>query len=273
MKAIFKLIAVFCIVFFSACEDVIEVDLDTAPAKLVIDAALKWKKGTTGNEQIIKLTTTSDFYATEVPPASGATVFVTNGNAIRFDFIETPGTGNYVCSNFMPEIGQTYVLTVIYQGQTYTATEQLMAVPQIDSVEQNDNGGLTGNEIEIKFLFQDPANTPNFYLIQFQTPYSVMPEYDVIDDAFFQGNQIFGLYASDKLKAADEIQFTLDGISQRYYNYLNILLSVAGTNSGSPFQTPPATVRGNIINQTNFDNFALGFFSVSENDQQTYIIQ
>jgi hypothetical protein len=100
-----------------------------------------------------------------------------------------------------------------------------------------------------------------------------MPEYDVIDDAFFQGNQIFGLYASDRLKVADEIQFTLHGISQRYYNYLNILLSVAGTNSGSPFQTPPATVRGNIINQTNFNNFALGFFSVSEIDQQTYIIQ
>ncbi|WP_396209753.1 DUF4249 domain-containing protein [Flavobacterium sp.] len=273
MKATFQIICLLSIVFFSSCEDVIEVDLDTAPAKLVIDAALKWKKGTTGNQQTITLTTTTDFYATEVPPASGAIVFVTNENTVRFDFIETPGTGNYVCSNFIPEIGQTYVLTVIYQEQTYTATEQLVAVPQIDSVEQNDNAGLTGNEIEVKFLFQDPENTPNFYLIQFYTPYSVMPEYDVIDDAFFQGNQIFGLYASDRLKIGDEIQFTLHGISQRYYNYLNILLSVAGTNSGSPFQTPPATVRGNIINQTNFNNFALGFFSVSENDQQTYIIQ
>jgi hypothetical protein len=273
MKATFQIICLLSIVFFSSCEDVIEVDLDTAPAKLVIDAALKWKKGTTGNQQTITLTSTTDFYATEVPPASGANVFVTNENTVRFDFIETPGTGNYVCSNFIPEIGQTYLLTVIYQEQTYTATEQLVAVPQIDSVEQNDNAGLTGNEIEVKFLFQDPENTPNFYLIQFYTPYSVMPEYDVIDDAFFQGNQIFGLYASDRLKIGDEIQFTLHGISQRYYNYLNILLSVAGTNSGSPFQTPPATVRGNIINQTNFNNFALGFFSVSENDQQTYIIQ
>lgn len=273
MKATLKVITLLCVSFFSSCEDVVEIDLDTAPAKLVIDAPLKWKKGTPGNEQTITLTTTTDFYASAVPPASGATVFVTNGNNVRFDFIETPGTGNYSCSNFVPEIGQTYVLTVIYEGQTYTASEQLKAVPQIDAVEQNNNGGLTGNEIEVKFLFQDPENSPNYYLIQFQTPYSVMPEYDVIDDAFFQGNQIFGLYASDRLKVADEIQFTLHGISQRYYNYLNILLSVAGTNSGSPFQTPPATVRGNIINQTNFNNFALGFFSVSEIDQQTYIIQ
>jgi hypothetical protein len=273
MNATFKIITLLFIVLFSACEEVVDIDLDTAPPKLVIDAPLKWKKGTTGNQQTITLTTTADFYATEVPPATGATVFVTNGTNVRFDFIETPGTGIYMCSNFIPEIGQTYILTVIYQGQTYTATEQLKAVPQIDSVEQNNNGGLTGNEIEVKFLFQDPPNTPNFFLIQFQTPYSVMPEYDVIDDAFFQGNQIFGLYASDRLKVGDEIQFTLHGISQRYFNYLNILLSVAGTNSGSPFQTPPATVRGNIINQTNFDNFALGFFSASEIDQQTYIIQ
>jgi hypothetical protein len=55
MKVILKIIAVFCIVFFSACEDVIEVDLDTASPKLVIDAALKWEKGTVGNQQTITL--------------------------------------------------------------------------------------------------------------------------------------------------------------------------------------------------------------------------
>jgi hypothetical protein len=100
-----------------------------------------------------------------------------------------------------------------------------------------------------------------------------LPEYDVIDDDFFQGNQMFGLYANEELKASDEIDFTLHGISQRYYNYMNILLGIAGSNGGSPFQTPPATVRGNIINQTNLNNFALGYFSLSETDHQTYRVQ
>ena len=80
-------------------------------------------------------------------------------------------------------------------------------------------------------------------------------------------------YLANDLKTGDSIQLQLNGISQRYYNYMNILLSISGSNGGSPFQTPPATVRGNVINQTNFDNFALGYFSVSETDQQTYIVQ
>jgi hypothetical protein len=54
---------------------------------------------------------------------------------------------------------------------------------------------------------------------------------------------------------------------------MNILLDVAGSNGGSPFATPPATVRGNIINQTNNDNFALGYFQLSEMDTKNYVVQ
>lgn len=273
MKITYKIIIVLCTLFFIACEDVVNIELDTAPAKLVIDASLKWEKGTTGNEQTIKLTTTTDFYATTIPVASGAVVFVRDENGNQFDFIETPGTGNYVCTNFISAINRNYTLTVIYNGQTYTASEKLIAVPTIDSVEQNNNGGFTGSEIEVKFFFQDNGIDDNFYLTQFNTSYRLLPDYDVIDDEFFQGNQMFGLYSNEDLKTNDQIQFTLHGISERYYNYMNVLLGIAGTNGGSPFQTPPATVRGNIINQTNFDNFALGYFSVSETDQQTYIVQ
>jgi hypothetical protein len=54
---------------------------------------------------------------------------------------------------------------------------------------------------------------------------------------------------------------------------MNILLSVAGNTGGSPFQSPPATVRGNIINTTNFDNYALGYFRLSETDSASYVIE
>jgi hypothetical protein len=272
MKITYKIIIVLCTLFFIACEDVVNIELDTAPAKLVIDASLKWEKGTTGNEQTIKLTTTTDFYATTIPVASGAVVFVRDENANQFDFVETPGTGNYVCTNFIPAINRNYTLTVIYNGQTYTASEKLIAVPSIDSVEQTENGGFTGDEVEVKFYFQDFPNEANFYLINFNASNALLPIIDVIDDDFFQGNQMFAYLAND-LETDDSIRLQLQGISERYYNYMNVLLGIAGTNGGSPFQTPPATVRGNIINQTNFDNFALGYFSVSETDQQTYIVQ
>jgi hypothetical protein len=273
MKTTYKIIIIAFTLFLTSCEDVVNIELDTAPAKLVIDASLKWEKGTTGNAQTIKLTTTTDFYATTIPVASGAVVFVRDENANQFDFVETPGTGNYVCNNFIPVINRNYILTVIFNEQTYTASEKLIAVPTIDSIEQDNEGGFTGSEIEVKFFFQDTAIVNNFYLTQFNTSLRLLPEYDVIDDDFFQGNQMFGLYSDEDLKTNDQIQFTLQGISERYYNYMNVLLGIAGTNGGSPFQTPPATVRGNIINQTNFNNFALGYFSVSETDKKSYIVQ
>ena len=274
MKLVTKIVVfVFFGHLFLSCEEVVDVDLNTAPPKLVIEASILWEKGTVGNEQVIKLTTTTGFYNTTIPVVSGATVFIINGDNIQFNFTETPGTGNYVCTNFTPEIGQTYALTVIHNGQIYTATEQLIGVPTIDTVEQSDNGGFTGDEIEVKFFFQDNGFSDNFYLEQYNTSFLNLPEYDVINDSFFQGNQMFGLYTNEDMKANDEIEFVLHGISERYYNYMNVLLGVAGSNGGSPFQTPPATVRGNIINQTNFDNFALGYFRLSEIDKEVYTVQ
>src|SRR5688572_21282195 len=91
-------------VTFAGCEEVVDVDTDTAPPRLVVDASITWQKGTAGNEQKIKLTTTTNYFNTIPPVVSGATVFITNSSATVFDFIETPSTGEYVCSTFVPVI-------------------------------------------------------------------------------------------------------------------------------------------------------------------------
>lgn len=269
----FIVLTIVTLLILISCEDVVDVDLETAEPKLVIDASLKWQKGTTGNEQTIVLTTTTGFYEDEVPAVIGATVFVTNGNNDVFTFTEIPNTGEYFCDNFVPEIYQNYTLTVIYNGETYTATETLIAVPPINGVVQDNNGGFTGNQIEVRFFYDDIPNLDNYYLIQFNTSITFLPEYDVISDEFFQNNQMFGLYTNEDLNANDNVTLTLQGISESYYNYMNILLGIAGSNGGSPFQTPPATVRGNIVNQTNFDNYALGFFRLSEIDSMQYTVE
>jgi hypothetical protein len=54
---------------------------------------------------------------------------------------------------------------------------------------------------------------------------------------------------------------------------MSILVSIAGNNGGGPFQSPPATVRGNIINTTDKANYPLGYFSLSEIDFRSYTIQ
>ena len=60
---------------------------------------------------------------------------------------------------------------------------------------------------------------------------------------------MFAFYRDDELKKGDVIEFSLQGITEKYSNYMNKLLSIAGSDGGSPFATAPATLRGNIVNQ------------------------
>ncbi|MGL2963319.1 DUF4249 domain-containing protein [Flavobacterium sp. RSB2_4_14] len=261
-------------IFASSCEDVITVDLNTSAPRLVIDASIQWQKGTSGNEQKVKLTTTTGFYDTNIPTVSGAIVFVTNSDNVTFNFIEEePNSGIYLCHNFVPEIDKNYNLTVILNGETYTANETLMSVAPITSIEQNDEGGFTGDEIEVKAFFNDPPSVINYYMFTFKSSIAAVPEYDLFDDSFTQGNENFGLYINEDIDTNDNLEITINGVSRRYYEYMKKIVSIRGGNTGSPFSTPPATVRGNIVNQSNADNYALGYFNLSETDYRNYVIQ
>ena len=269
-----KILFILFVLVLNSCEEVVVVDLDTAAPRLVVDASIDWEKGTTGNEQTIKLTTTTGFYSNVIPTVSGAIVFITDSSNTVFNFIEEiPNNGKYKCTDFVPAIGETYTLTVNYAGQTYTASEKMIAVPEITNITQRNDAGFGGTDIEVKFFFQDNGSENNFYMSRFVTDKNAFPEFLVYDDRFQQGNQMFGLFSSSDIEPADKINYTFFGISNQYYNYMNILLSIAGTSGGSPFQTPPATVRGNIINQTNEDNFCLGYFRLCEVVKREYIVQ
>ncbi|TDE04160.1 DUF4249 domain-containing protein [Flavobacterium hiemivividum] len=273
MKKSIHFIVILLSVLFVSCEEVVDVDLNNTPPKLVIEASINWYKETTGRVQKVKLTTTADYFSNTIPTVSGATVYITNSSNIRFDFIETPNTGEYICNNFVPVINEDYVLTVIEDGETYTATEKLKSVAPISEIIQNNEGGFTGKNIEIKTYFTDPDNESNYYLYKYSYPKEKKINYNADEDIFFQGNKFFSISQNDDLEQGDEIAISHFGISKSYYNYIKILVSIAGGNGGAPFQSPPATVRGNIINTTNAANYPLGYFALSEADTRTYIIQ
>lgn len=268
-----KIIALFVVLLLMSCEDKVNVALDTANPKLVIDANILWQKGTDGSTQKIKLTTTTDYYSNAIPPVSGAVVYVTNSANTVFAFSETPNTGEYVCTNFVPVINESYTLTVQYAGQTYKSTEKLLATPTIDNIQQTTVQGFGGDILQVKFFYQDNGSEDNNYLVGVKNSTKAIPEYGVIKDEFFQGNQMFGFYSDEKLKAGDQLLFSLEGISIRYYNYMNQLLNIAGSNGGSPFSTPPVSLRGNIVNQTNENEYPLGYFHLSEIDTRNYTVQ
>lgn len=267
------MLALFVALLVTGCEKVITADLKTAAPRLVVDASIDWVKNTAGNEQKIVLSTTTGYYNSEFPSVSGAVITVTNATNTVFNFEETPGTGQYICSNFLPVIGQTYNLKIVLNGETYTASETFTPVSKIeDNIDQNNKGGEAGDEIEITFYYQDDANQKNSYLNSITQPHSAFPELEVEDDEYTNGNLNQESYSHEKLKTGDRVDIKLYGISRNYYNYMFKLI-VASGNDGNPFPTIPSAVRGNIVNQTNSKNYAFGYFRLAEVATKSYTIK
>lgn len=271
MKNLNYIIVLLISLFFTSCEDVIDVDLPTGETKLVIDASINWQLNTSGNQQTILLSTTTGYYEPTVPKVSGAIVFVTNSDTnIVYDFTENPGTGAYICTTFEPVLNANYELTVIYQGENFTATEKMTAVVPIDKVEQ-ENDFFGGDIIKVNAFFTDNGASDDFYMFKFKPSYSAVPSYRTSNDEFFQGNQFSTFYASDELKSGDTVAITIYGTSEQFSNYMRLLLDITG--GGGPFSTAPAQVKGNITNKSNYNNRAYGFFRLSQIDEVHYIIE
>lgn len=267
-----KYILITTVLFYS-CEDVITLDLETEDSRLVIDASINWVKGTTGNTQSIKLSLTTPYFSQEIVPANNAIVVVTDENNNTFQFLEEGNTGIYSTSNFTPVIGRKYFLSINYNNETYTAQETFVSVSAFDTIQQDEGAGFTGEDIEIKAFFTDPINEENHYLFEFQPEIFTIPDLNVYEDRFTNGNQMFGYFSDEELESGQNITIKNYGISKEFYNYMFVLLQQNSQDSGGPFETQPATVRGNCFNQTNADNYPLGYFRLSEVEEIIYTIE
>jgi hypothetical protein len=114
--------------FIISCEDVINIDVPTSEPKLVIDASINWFKGTSGNQQEIKLTLSAPYFDEEIPPANGAEIIITDIHNNTFQFIEDGISGVYKNDTFIPEIEGTYNLNITYNNENYSAIETLKSV-------------------------------------------------------------------------------------------------------------------------------------------------
>lgn len=265
------LVSLLFVMLFSACEDTVTLDLETDEPKIVVDAEILWEKGTAGNEQTIKISKTAPYYNNTTPKVSGAQVRIENRDGDVFTFNETEA-GNYVCNNFVPVIDMDYTLYVTAEGQSFTAVEKLTAVTPIDRVEQETVKDAVGDEfIEVVFYYKDPADQVNYYLTDFKSSYLLFPEYNLSRDEFFNGNEMDTRFTDDdKIKPGITYDITHRGISKNFYNYMNLILEVYG---GSPFSIPPGNIRGNIVNTSDSNNFAFGYFRLCEADKVSYLVK
>jgi len=269
MKSFKILILFLCALGMFSCEEVIDVDLEQSEPRLVIEASIILVKGTDGKRQEIKLSKTGGFYDDELPAVTNASIRITAESGEDFPFSHTEN-GIYTNVEFEAIPGKTYELEIYYEEQYYIASETLQPVSSIDYIEQLDGGGFAGDEIEIKAYYTDPAEEQNFYLFKFRND---KPYLEIYEDEFTDGNQIFGYFSNEDIEEGDLISIQMEGISKNYYEYLFVLRAQTSTDGGGPFETMPAEVRGNIVNETNIENFPFGYFRLSEADYRSYRVE
>lgn len=254
-----KIICVLGLLFLG-CEDPIDVTLPAVENKLVIDAMLWRNLGETSGTLEVILSRTTDYYDEEVPLVSNATASLQLFDMLFMAQEETPG--HYYIYNVDINENDNFTLSLSVDGATYTATAALVLSTPLDSVIQGDKTLISGDQVEAIVTLTDRPELGNYYLMDFG--YNNL---FVTRDEFYNGNQIsFSFFYDKYFPKNTPTPVYLMGIDKDFYTYMQILISHAGQDGGGPFATAKSTLRGNIQNTTNSNDFPLGYFRVVERD-------
>ncbi len=262
-------VLVFATILVS-CEETVKLDLKQTPSTVVIEGLVTNREGL----QSVKVTMTADFYSTvQTPRVTNAVVTVTDNEGNEYPFIHNPGGDSKQDGVYVPEdedfvgvIGRKYTLTVIANGKTYTASDDLAAVIPIDSLKYRLNEDEAedpkdfGKAHEVLIFAREPQDETNYYLFKFYRNDSLKYYNDT--DIYFSNDEylaekIDGIETPIYYAPGDEARVEAYSISRAGYVFYYDLSSILNNDAGGMFGPVPAPPR------TNLSNGALGFFQVS----------
>ncbi|WP_075343905.1 DUF4249 domain-containing protein [Tenacibaculum agarivorans] len=273
------------IIIFISCETDVtnEITLVTGPSKLIIEGGLERNSISPLTTQSIKLTTTNNFLSDiPNPVVINATVSITDGANI-WDF-NHQGEGVYSNSDITLQLGFTYTITIIWEGDTYIGIDTLNEVPQFEDfyVKFEEETSFSPEGYFLRYDSTDPPGIVNYYynrIFKNDEPL-ILPDpgnrFNLItSDEFFDGQQRININVNDEIsfKVGEKGTGQQLGISKEYFDYLFELFTQTGS-SGSAFSgnPPPATIRSNMINTTVPSKRALGFFYAADVAEGTLIV-
>jgi len=258
---------IILIIIFHSCEKVIDIETEFDDKRLVIDANISKHRDSIDGIASVKLSETIPYFSDQESIVKNASVKIET-NQIVYNLIYNNDKKEY--SSIIENINkEEFVLSIIRNENTYTSSEKLITTPKIKSVIFGDRKSLNKDEVELRVTFIDPPEKGNYYLWKFGPKKSGKYDYLPALDKYINGNEFTFSFFIDKteyLQNSDFINIEINGISENYYNYLNILTSQAGAQNGRPFSTSSSIIRGNISNLVSEEKFPLGYFRVYEFD-------
>lgn len=260
-------------IFLVACEEVIEVELDNADSQIVIEA----KVSNNPENNLVSMTFSTNFYSpSQYERISGAEISITEVNGESFQFSEML-SGEYGNENLIAEVGSEYIINVDYNNVTYTAKSSLRQHLSLDSITVIEGGGFLGDdsEYEITCYFQDHPGYDDYARFKIYVNDELRDGIFLYDDRLTDGNHIendqFMIDQEDdkdKIKPGDIVKVELLTIDEAAFEYFNTLINVVPSADGMPFGNGTAPANPS----TNWNNDALGYFSVYSTDSKSIVV-
>ncbi|RDY61290.1 DUF4249 family protein [Flagellimonas nanhaiensis] len=283
-----------------SCEDVVDVDLPPTDTKLIINGIVRVDTTQEFLPIKIKVTETTDFFSEPtIAQLESAVILVGErdpddpfsmsfGTSILKEF--EPGTGIYepdtvglvderIRTEFLNP-NTVFFLVIEHKGKRYAAETNYSPAVPIDDLQQGDETLFDDNDTELQITITDIPEEKNHYVFDFGGG-----EFLALDDEFIDGQEFgFSYFLERDLMVGEELEVSILGADQQFFNYIDLLVEQT-ENTGGVFETPSATVRGNVFDVTGLDNinifdnverpnsFALGYFAVVQEFTSTVVIE
>jgi hypothetical protein len=269
MKLLKNILLISLVTFFLSCEKVIDVNLNTAEPKLVIEGNITSELGP---YEVILTTSGGYFDNSAVQPVENAFIQISSEDG-NIETLSEVSPGKYVTENFTGIENSSYNLLVEVEGETYTASESLPSKVKIDTLayEETNFGpppDEQGKNISLLCTFTDPGEIENYYRFIIykngERTDGIFNPYLVTDDLLINGRTFTAGLPLIRILPGDIIKLELHTIgfnTFQYFNSLNDALEGGGMGS-----TPYNPI-------TNFDNGALGYFGAYTISSDSIVIQ
>ncbi|NEN25214.1 DUF4249 domain-containing protein [Cryomorpha ignava] len=281
MNRFYQIIILFSIGFaLTSCEDKIDLDLPDGETFLVVE-------GWITNEDIpqtVKLTYTSPYFEDAAPPVvTGANVLLRDSEGNENELLEfQPGVYQFDEAGI---IGRSYQLYIILpEGDIYESAFELLREPvPIDSIywqlsdkEPNLDDDENPDDIyDVLINTYEPEGLGDHYQwrsflngVEAREPFDIFTTSDQLVD----GGPIPQFNVTEKLYSTpDTVVIVQERISKAAYEFLTLLQNQTAF-VGSPFDTPPVPIEGNVRNLSDPKRIALGFFGAAGRDRATVIV-
>lgn len=253
---------------FSSCEKVIDLNLNSAEKKYVIEAVLSDIPG----QAKVVLTQTKDFDEDNTfPGITGATVTIAENGGGTTTLTQT-SAGVYEAPGLTGVPGRSYVLRVTAPtGEIFTAVSSMPQKVLMDTIYATNEFFFGENMKVVNVDHPDPAGLGNSYrYIQYingERKTAIQIRNDDYSDGRIINSKLFDFDDDDddedKLKSGDQVRVDFLCIDPPIYKYWFSLIRSA---TGGSQQATPANPVSNI------QGGALGYFSAHTFDSKTMIV-